>query len=190
MVTTKISQSYFRCVELFIHKILSSYQVYRRKYSRLFFFVHLSFLTSHNLLFFSLCKSSKKTTFSVFLSFFLVKLSKSRSLKLNISRTAWPILMILVTFCRILNGRSDEINLFWRCSSPLTWINIKNVCLCIPVSRCVYIPYWLLPTSVRYLGKLGKTGKLILLPQRFFERFSQTLTPLPRNLPIRNLQLG
>ena len=81
--------------------------------------MHLSFLTSHNLLFFSLCKFSKKTTFSVFLSFFLVKLSKSRSLKLNISRTAWPILMILISFCRILNGRSDEINLFWRCSSPL-----------------------------------------------------------------------
>ena len=82
--------------------------------------MHLSFLTSHNLLFFSLCKSSKKTTFSVFLSFFLVKLSKSQSLKLKISRTAWPILMILVSFCRILNGRSDEINLFWRCSSPLS----------------------------------------------------------------------
>ena len=48
----------------------------------------------------------------------------------------------------------------------------------------------LLPTSVRYLGQLGKTGKLILLPQRFSERFSQTLTPLPRNFPIRNLQLG
>ena len=27
--------------------------------------------------------------------------------------------MILVSFCRILNGLSDEINLFWRCSSPL-----------------------------------------------------------------------
>ena len=27
--------------------------------------------------------------------------------------------MILVSFCRIFNGRSDEINLFWRCSSPL-----------------------------------------------------------------------
>ena len=85
--------------------------------------VHLSFPTSHNLLFFRFCKTSKKTTFSVFLSFFLVKLPKSQSLKLNISRTAWPILMILVSFCRILNGRSDEINLFWRCSSPLslTW---------------------------------------------------------------------
>ena len=81
--------------------------------------VHLSFLTSHNLLFFRFCKTSKKTTFSVFLSFFLVKSPKSQSLKLNISRTAWPILMILVSFCRILNGLSDEINLFWRCSSPL-----------------------------------------------------------------------
>ena len=81
--------------------------------------MHLSFLTSHNLLFFRSCKTSKKTTFSVFLSFFLVKLSKSQSLKLNISITAWPILMILVSICRILNGLSDEINLFWRCSSPL-----------------------------------------------------------------------
>ena len=84
--------------------------------------VHLSFLTSHNLLFFRFCKTSKKTTFSVFLSFFLVKLSKCQSLNLNISRTVWPILMILVSFCRILNGLSDEFNLFWRCSSPLSFI--------------------------------------------------------------------
>ena len=84
--------------------------------------MHLSFLTSHNLLFFRFCKTSKKTTFSVFLSFFLVKSPKSQSLKLNISRTAWPILMILVSFCRILNGLSDEINLFWRCSSPLKYL--------------------------------------------------------------------
>ena len=82
--------------------------------------MHLSFLTSHNLLFFSFCKTSKKTTFSVFLSSFLVKLSKSQNLKFNISRTAWPILMILVSFCRILNGPSNEMNLFWRCSSPLS----------------------------------------------------------------------
>ena len=81
--------------------------------------LHLSFLTSHNLLFFRFSKTSKKKTFSVFLSFFLVKSPKFQSLKLNISRTAWAILMILVSFCRILNGLSDEINLFWRCSSPL-----------------------------------------------------------------------
>ena len=81
--------------------------------------MHLSFLTSHNLLFFSLCKISKKQHCRFFLSFSLIKLSKSQSLKLNISRTAWPILMILVSFCRILNGLSNEINLFWRCSSPL-----------------------------------------------------------------------
>ena len=61
----------------------------------------------------------KKQRFRFFCRFFLVKLSKSQSLKLNISRTAWPILMILVSFCRILDGLSDEINLFWRCSSPL-----------------------------------------------------------------------
>ena len=85
--------------------------------------MHLSFLTSHNLLFFSFCKTSK---ISVFLSFFLVKLSKSQSLKLHISRMAWPILMILVSFCRILNGLSNEINLFSRCSSPLRTIYLSG----------------------------------------------------------------
>ena len=45
----------------------------------------LSFLTSHNLLFFSFCKTSyKKRTFLVLLSFFLIKLSKSQSLKLKL----------------------------------------------------------------------------------------------------------
>ena len=87
--------------------------------------VHLSFLTSHNLLFFRFCKTSQITIFSGFLSFSLIKLSKSQSLKLNISRTAWPILMILVSFCRILNGLSDEINLLWRCSSPLSSGSLK-----------------------------------------------------------------
>ena len=99
----------------------------------------LSFLTSHNLLFFSFCKTSKKTTFSVFLSFFLVKFSKSQSLKLIISRTAWPILMILVSFCRILNGLSDEINLFWRCSSPL----IPSVSIYLPSDPRVLHCTWL-----------------------------------------------
>ena len=28
--------------------------------------------------------------------------------------------MILVSFCRILDGHSDEINLFWHCSFPLS----------------------------------------------------------------------
>ena len=81
--------------------------------------VHLAFLTSCNLLFFSLYKTSKNNIFG-FLSFSLGKLFKSRSLKLNISRTAQRIVMILVSFCRILNGLSDEINLFCRCSSPST----------------------------------------------------------------------
>ena len=57
--------------------------------------------------------------------FFSRKLPKSHSLKLNISRTAWPILMILVSFCRILNSLSDEINLFWHCSSPLKTLSHK-----------------------------------------------------------------
>ena len=80
--------------------------------------LRLSFLTSHNLLFFSLYKTSKNNIFG-FLSVFLVKLPTSRSLYFNISRTAWLILMILVLFCRILNGLSDQIILVWRCSSPL-----------------------------------------------------------------------
>ena len=125
MVTTKISQSYFRCVKLFIHKILSSYQVYRRKYSRLFIVdMCIYHFWRHTIYCSSVCTNPLKNIFG-FLSFFLVKFSKSRSLKLNISRTAWPILMILVSFCRILNGRSDEINLFWRCSSPLTAKNLS-----------------------------------------------------------------
>ena len=70
-------------------------------------------------LFFSFCKTLRQTTFSVFLSFVLVNVPKSRSLKSNISRTAWPISMILVSFCRMLNGLSGVFNLFWRCSSPL-----------------------------------------------------------------------
>ena len=88
--------------------------------------MHLSFLTSHNLLFFRFCKTSKKKNIFGFLSFFIVKSPKSQSLKLNISRTAWPILMILVSFRRILNGLSDEINLFWRCSSPLKVATIEK----------------------------------------------------------------
>ena len=35
--------------------------------------------------------------------------------------------MILISICRILNGLSDEINLFWRCSSPLRCGNIESV---------------------------------------------------------------
>ena len=45
--------------------------------------------------------------------------------QLNISRTACLILMILVSFCRILNSLSDKINLFWHCSSPLKTLSHK-----------------------------------------------------------------
>ena len=89
--------------------------------------VQLSSVTSQNLLLSSFRKTAKKTTFLVFQSLFLGKLSKSRSLKLNISRTAWRILTILVSFFRILNGLLDEINLFWRCNSPLTEIGYFNL---------------------------------------------------------------
>ena len=56
---------------------------------------HLLSVTSHNLLLFSFSKTSRNNIFDFFLSFFLGKLSKSLPLKLNISRTAWRILMIL-----------------------------------------------------------------------------------------------
>ena len=126
MVTIKISQSYFRCVKLFIHKISCLYQLYRRKYSRLVivelciyhFWRHTIYCSS------VFAKLLKKQHCRFFCRFFLVKFSKSQSLKLIILRTAWPILMILVSFCRILNGLSDEINLFWRCSSPLNHVLI------------------------------------------------------------------
>ena len=125
MITTKISQSYFRCVKLFIHKIscrTSSTNGNIRDWLLLNCVSIISDVTQSIVLQF--CKTFKKTTFSVFLSFFVIKLSKS--LKLNISRTAWPILMILVSFCRILNGLSYEINLFWRRSSPLTAHSFVN----------------------------------------------------------------
>ena len=70
---------------------------------------------------FSFCKISKKTTFSFFQSFFLGKLSKSRFLKLNISRTALRILTILVSFCGILNGLLDEIKSFFNPKSTEHW---------------------------------------------------------------------
>ena len=119
----KISQSNFRCVKLFIHKTIHpcSYQLYRRKYSWLVivefciyqFWRHAIYCSS------VFPKLLKRQHFRVFCRFFLVKLSRSRFLKLNISRTVSPILMILVSFSRILNGLSDEIKLLWRCSSPL-----------------------------------------------------------------------
>ena len=41
------------------------------------------------------------------------------TLKLNNSRTTWPIPAIYISFSSILNALSYEINLFSRCSSPL-----------------------------------------------------------------------
>ena len=42
------------------------------------------------------------------------------TLKLNNLRTAWPIPAIYISFSSILNALSYEINLFSRCSSPLS----------------------------------------------------------------------
>ena len=97
MVTTNISQSYFRCFKLFIHKILSSYQVYRRKYSRLFIVdMWIYHFWRHTIYCSSVCAKLLRNNIFGFSVVFLAKLSKSRLLELNISRTAWLILMILV----------------------------------------------------------------------------------------------
>ena len=50
------------------------------------------------------------------------------TLKLNNSRTAWPIPAIYISFSSILNARSYEINLFSRCSSPLK-LKLQNFSL-------------------------------------------------------------
>ena len=49
------------------------------------------------------------------------------TLKLNNSRTAWPIPAIYISFSSILNALSYEINLFSRCSSPLNSIQFSGV---------------------------------------------------------------
>ena len=136
MVTTKISQSYFRCAKLFIHRISCLYQLCRWKYSRLVIVefvicrwkysrlvtveLRIYHFRHHTIYCSSVFAKLLKNNILSFPVVFLIKLSKFQSLKLNISRTAWPILMILVSFCKILNGLSDEINLFWHCSSPLS----------------------------------------------------------------------
>ena len=128
MVTTKISLSYLRVSNFsalkFNIRIRSTDANVRDC-----LLLNCAFIISdvtHSIVLQFVQKPLKKTTFSVLLSFFVVKLSKSRSVKLNISRTAWPTSMVLVSFCRILNGISDEINLFWRCSSPLISISLLS----------------------------------------------------------------
>ena len=61
------------------------------------------------------CKTSKKEhfRFSVVFSRTIVQISILILEDENLENG-------LVSFCRILNGYSDEVNLFWRCSSPLT----------------------------------------------------------------------
>ena len=137
--------------------------------------MHLSFLTSHNLLFFRFCKTSKKTTFSVFLSFFLVKSPKSQSLKLNILRTAWPIFMILVSFCRILNCLSDEINLFWRCSSPLSTCIVMHVLKHL-FRKVINLRHLLSCDIILHPRKSNiKTGNIFILKQNLIYKHIQGL---------------
>ena len=71
-------------------------------------------------------KLLKKQHFRFFCRFSR-KIAQISFFKVEFSRTAWPILklMILVSFCRILNSLSDEINLFWHCSSPLEALSHK-----------------------------------------------------------------
>ena len=81
--------------------------------------MHLSFLTSHNLLFFCLCKASKNRIFGFSVAF---------------SRKIVPISIFKVQYLengladfndfglifRVLNGLSNGMNLFWRCSYPFS----------------------------------------------------------------------
>ena len=67
--------------------------------------VHLSFLTSHSPLFFSLCITSIKATSSVFLSFFSRK---------TVDFDDFGLIL------QDLGGLSDGINLFGCYSSPLS----------------------------------------------------------------------
>ena len=80
-----------------------------------------NFYWKHNLLFFSLCKTSKKTTFSVFLSFFSRKIVQISIFKVEYLENGLADFndFGLISFCRILNGLSNEINLLYHCSSPL-----------------------------------------------------------------------
>ena len=83
----------------------------------------------------------------------------------------------------VLVGPTDGINLI------LNMDKYKKMFVLVSLYHAVSTFHaMLLPTSVHYLGQFGKTDKLILSPQRFFERFSQT--PLPRNFPIRNCCCG
>ena len=52
------------------------------------------------------------------------------TLKLNNSRTTWPIPAIYISFSSILNALSYEINLFSRCSSPLTICKLHKYVIC------------------------------------------------------------
>ena len=91
-----ISQLYFRCVKLFIHKKLCSYQICRRKYSRLFivdlYIYHFWCHTIHCSL--VLAQPLKNNVFG-FSNVFSHKIVQKVE---YISRTAWLILMILVSF--------------------------------------------------------------------------------------------
>ena len=66
---------------------------------------------------------------------------------------AWPILMILVSFCRILDGLSDEVNLFRHCIFPLTFqtllkINVVYAELVLFVSRGTAVQFLLLSLEI------------------------------------------
>ena len=110
----------------------------------------------HTVYCFSICaKPLKNNIIGFFCRFFLAELSKSRSLKSNISGMAWPILMILVSFYRTLNSLSDEMNLFWCCISPLTFqtlLKINIVCaeLVLFVSRGTAVQFPLLSLEIKF----------------------------------------
>ena len=75
-------------------------------------------MTSHNLLFFSLYKTSKKQHFR-FSVVFSGKTVQILIFKVEYLENGSADFNDFGLIFRILNGLSDEVNLFWHCSSPL-----------------------------------------------------------------------
>ena len=105
-------------------------------------------------MFFNLCKTSKNNIigFPVVFSRRIVQIS---IFKVESSGMAWPILMILVSFYRILSGLSDEMNLFWCSISPLTFrtllkINVVYAELVLFVSRGTAVQFPLFSLEIEF----------------------------------------
>ena len=87
--------------------------------------MHLSFLTSHNLLFFSLCKASKNNIFG-FSVVFTRKIVQISIFKVEYLEDGLADFNDFGLILQDLNGLSNKISLLWRYSSPLNASNLKK----------------------------------------------------------------